>query len=68
MTEKKNNSLIYIIISIIALIPNTAGLLVACFALDSPPIVLYIVPSIMIIGSLICLKYGMSLRKKATMA
>ncbi|MBX2826525.1 MAG: hypothetical protein KTR22_00070 [Flavobacteriaceae bacterium] len=64
MDLNKNNSLILIILSLIFLLPNIGCLLVAHFAMDAAPTILYIVPSVMIILSMIGLIYGLALRKR----
>ena len=66
MSSKKNKSLTYIIISLVAFVPNLSGLLVALFILDSAPLILYIVPGTMVLASIIGFIYGVSLRNKAT--
>ena len=64
MTQSKNKGLVFIIISLVILSPNIGCLLVAHFVLTPPPVILYIVPSVMIILAVLGLIYGVTLRKK----
>lgn len=64
MLRNKNKSLFFIIISMVVLLPNIGCLLVAHFVLNSSPVFLFIVPSVMIILAVFGLVYGISLRKK----
>ena len=65
MSTKKNKSLLFITISIIIFIPNLLGLIFAIFVLDQAREILYILPAIMLIVSVVGFSYGIFLRKKA---
>lgn len=64
MTPSKKKAQIFIIISCIAFLPNLACLLIALFILYPAPVILYIVPSVMIVACITGFIYGLSLRKK----
>lgn len=65
MASNQNKGLVFIIISLAVLFPNIGCLLMAHFVLYPPPVILYIVPTVMILLSIVGLIYGRSLRKRA---